>query len=186
MSCTSWTSLSLWLTEDSDMAEVVDRRSMVSRSSTKRSCDDSRDSRLETSQLETEHIIIVVALLWTLWLHSGDYKIYPRTQYIFRISATDRKQLRAGQVQKWRSRNNKNSYINTECPGCGMIWSNMIRTICKRCVASKNYCDMTAHARRLCRHKIWHGTEQKFSLNPNPHRIQAGTSNLVKSNPQAI
>ena len=60
MSCTSWTSLSLWLTDDSDMAEVVDRRSMVSRSSTKRSCDDSRDSRLDTSQLETEHIIIVV------------------------------------------------------------------------------------------------------------------------------
>ena len=130
MSCTSWTSLSLWLTDDSDMAEVVDRRSMVSRSSTRRSCDDSRDSRLDTSQLETEHIIIVVALLWTLWHHSGDYKIYPRTQYIFRISATDRKQLRAGQVQKWRSRNNKNSYINTEGPGCGMIWSNMIRTVC--------------------------------------------------------
>ena len=167
MSCTSWTSLSLWLTDDSDMAEVVDRRSMVSRSSTKRSCDDSRDSRLDTSQLETEHIITLL-----LWLHSGDYKIYPRTQYIFRISATDRKQLRAGQVQKWRSRNNKNSYTNTECPGCGMIWSNMIRTVCKRCVASTNYCDMTAHARRLCRHKIWHGTEQK--------------SNLVKSNPQAI
>lgn len=49
MSCTSWTSLSLWLTEDSDMAEVVDS---LSRSSTRMSWDDSRDNRFETSQLK--------------------------------------------------------------------------------------------------------------------------------------
>ena len=45
MSWTSWTSLRRWLTDDSDIAEVVDRRSM---SSTRISWDDSRDRRFDT------------------------------------------------------------------------------------------------------------------------------------------
>ena len=55
MSCTSCTSFRRWLTEDSDMAEVVERRS---RSSTRISWEDSLDSLLDTSQLAGKLLII--------------------------------------------------------------------------------------------------------------------------------
>ena len=55
-SCTSCTSLSLWLTEDSDMAEVVDS---LSSSSSSGSCELSRDTREDPTPSQLQHIYLI-------------------------------------------------------------------------------------------------------------------------------
>ena len=58
ISWTSWTSLRRWLTEDSDIAEVVES---LSRSSTRMSWEDSRDNLLETSQLKQLNVLTLIS-----------------------------------------------------------------------------------------------------------------------------